>query len=190
MSSCEFFPFLQLFAAEIINWDREQERKKKGATEECQDGVLIGDDPECQIIELKPDLSSSHSLLAQDFTRRACANVAPRFSFDKGKSRSEVINVVEELRQMAEAKIGKEDHQGEEPRLLSYIHYLTALRVGEEVLRYGLLEQVAYSGLHTTSDSARLLCQGARELLAAEEALAVESKKWHRAYHNFRCVFF
>jgi hypothetical protein len=187
---------LQLFAAEIVNWDREQERKLKVATEECQDGVLIGDDPECQIIELNTDLTSSHGLLAQDLTRRALATLVHRGALDKhragGGSSSAASLLVSEICQMVEAVLVEEPAQRlEEPRLISYVHYLSALKVKDEVMRRALLEQVANSGLLNSSDVSRLVIQEARDLLVAEASPAVleESKKWHRAYHNFRCPF-
>lgn len=181
----------KLFAAEIINWDREQERKKKGAADdECQDGVLIGDDPECQIIEFKDDLSSSHGLLAQEITRRALAKVSPRLICDKRKPGYAANILVKEICHMveAEAKLGGET---EEPRLLSFLHYLAVIRVRDEVFRRALLEQVAFAGLQNVSEAGRLVSQEARDLLAGEVTPGVleESNRWHRAYHNFRIAY-
>jgi hypothetical protein len=180
---------LQAFAAEILNWDREQERKQKGgaaAAEECQDGLLIGDDPECQIIEKNVDLSSSHSLLAQDFTRHALAVGSARPLCDKRQNAANTL--VAELLQAVESKTKAMRETEGEPRLLSYVHYLWVLNVREEVLRRGILEQVAHSGLQMMSEYTRHVVQNAKELLAQEAVQAVldDSQRWHRAYHNFR----
>jgi len=195
MTGRTVFIFIQLFAADIINWDREQERKQRVAAEECQDGVLIGDDPECQIIEQTTNLASSHGLLAQDLTRRALNAVMPRLVFDKrSKAAGNAANiVVAELSQLVEARRessggGGEERQQEEARLHSFLHYLLALKVRDEVVRRAMLAQVAHSGLQTASEAARLVVQEARDLLASESTPEVheESKQWHRAYHNFR----
>jgi hypothetical protein len=179
------FVDVQAFAAEILNWDREQERKQKGAAEECQDGLLIGDDPECQIIEKNVDLSSSHSLLAQDFTRHALAAGNALLS-DKRQNAANTL--VAELLQAVESKTKAMRETEGEPRLLSYVHYLWVLNVREEVLRRGILEQVAHSGLQMVSEYTRHVVQNAKELLAQEAVPTVleDSHRWHRAYHNFR----
>jgi hypothetical protein len=56
------------------------------------------------------------------------------------------------------------------------------------VLRRGILEQVAHSGLQMMSEYTRHVVQNAKELLAQEAVQAVldDSQRWHRAYHNFR----
>ena len=134
-------------------------------------------------------MSNSHSVLAQDLTRRALANVMPRMTFDKRKSGSAANILVAELSQMVEANLGDATTERvEEPRLQSFVHYLIGLKVRDDVLRRALLEQVANSGLQTVSEAARLVVQDAKDLLAAEVSPSVleESKKWHWTYHNFR----
>ena len=63
------------FAAEILNWDDQLTRKQEQpqpANKDASAGVdvLIGDDPECQIIESKSDLSNSHAALASESTMK------------------------------------------------------------------------------------------------------------------------
>merc|ERR1719334_1479996 len=71
------------FAAEIVKWDEEQLRLKSEAAQPANSQMgppssqlLIGDDPECQIIEQKPDLAQSHALLAKEATLEHLASVA------------------------------------------------------------------------------------------------------------------
>ena len=194
-----FLYLVQLFATEIVNWDREQEQKRKKGDGDCQEGVLIGDDPECQIIEKDIDHTSSHGILAQNDTQHALEALSSRLVFDKRKAGSAANAVVEQLTQMAVSRPkyaqlakaqGLKEVEEDDKRLQSFLHYLAAVNVREEVFRRALLEQVAFSGLQTASEAARLVIQEAKELLASEAFPGVleESSKWHLAYHNFRCV--
>ena len=169
------------FAKEILAWDEHLERKSKEA--DLTEGVLIGDDPECQIIESKKDLSTSHAMLAQDATARVISSISS--SGMERKKPSETLNTF-----IAEifANACKKSKEGDS-KLESFLHYLISVEAGTEVIKRAAAEQVSLPSLDTSSDLARQVLNEARESLRKFPS-AEETAKWHKAYHNFRSVQF
>ena len=116
------------FAAEIVRWDEEQLLGKKeeggeGGVEGTGQAVLIGDDPECQIIVQKPDLSLSHALLAKETTLETFSAMASS-SLEKRKGepqKTRTSAVINKIFQIVKLRVqqGKTEGLGErqDPRL-------------------------------------------------------------------------
>lgn len=183
------------FAAEILHWDEEQIRKEKEAAEgeEERRPVLIGDDPECQIIEQAPDLATSHALLAKEATLetfKAVAAIPPERKRVEGKTN--INYVINKIYQSVKTTISqsKVDGFGErcDSRLDSFMHYLVANDQSVDLYRRALLEQVALTEFDTVGDVGRQVAVTARDNIRASQADKVTEEiiVWHRAYHQFR----
>ena len=175
------------FAAEILKWDEEKHRVLPEPSSD--QSVLIGEDPECQIIE--PDLSQSHALLAKEITMECLNTVAAERKKQDGKNpTSLVINkMYSQVKQKIQnAKLG-EFGERNDPRLESFVHYLVANDLTIDHYKKALLEQVALKEFESLSDTGREVFKTARDALKNIEPKAEkEVVIWHRTYHQFRIV--
>ena len=175
------------FAAEILKWDEEKHRVLPEPS--CDQSVLIGDDPECQIIE--PDLSQSHALLAKEITVECLNTVAAERKKQDGKNpTSLVINKMygQVKQKIQSAKLG-EFGERNDPRLESFVHYLVANDLSIDHYKKALLEQVALKEFESLSDTGREVFRTAKDALKNIEPKAEsEVVVWHRSYHQFRIV--
>jgi len=198
------------FAQEILRWDEEQIRKEKEAEAGTGEGkgqegadtrsVLIGDDPECQIIEPQPDLATSHALLAKEETVKVLkdlSNYPPekRKEITKGNTASHVIN---QIYQQVKRSVHSAREQGlgerHDPRLESFLHYLVANDLTVDLYRRALLEQVSLSEYDNLGEVGRSVANLARNNIrdGEQDKAAEDILHWHRAYHQFRiaCNYF
>ena len=176
------------FAAEILKWDEDQHRVKTEPS--CDQSVLIGDDPECQIIE--PDLSQSHALLARDITLECFNHVANERNKQEHNKNSTSL-VINKMFTQVKTKIQKckQTDFGErnDPRLDSFVHYLVANELSIDHYKKALLEQVALKEFESMSDIGREVSKTARDALKNIDPRAdQEVVIWHRSYHQFRIV--
>ena len=82
------------FAAEILAW-QEQQLEKKHELEMSEAGkVLIGDDPEVQIIETKNDLKRSHAQLAEGIITKILRENISKCITEAPKSLGEVSTLL------------------------------------------------------------------------------------------------
>lgn len=182
------------FAQEILRWDEEQIRKEKEGTEENPPPpVLIGDDPECQIIEQAPDLATSHALLAKESsieTLAAVANIPVEKKRAEGKSN--INYVINKIYQSVKQSVHqcRSEGFGErcDPRLESFMHYLVANDETVDVYRRALLEQVALQELDNEGEIGREVGRMARDSIKSNptDKVVEEIGVWHKAYHQFR----
>ena len=174
-------------AAEILRWDDEKNRVL--AEPSSDPSVLIGDDPECQIIE--PDLAQSHALLAREITVECLNTVAAERKKQDGKNpTSLVINKMysQAKQKIQSAKLG-EFGERNDPRLESFCHYLVANDLSIDHYKKALLEQVALKEYESLNETGREVCRTARDALKNIEPKAEgEVVVWHRTYHQFRIV--
>jgi len=187
------------FAAEIVKWDEEQLRLKlepsSANAPSCPPSqLLIGDDPECQIIEQKPDLAQSHALLAKEATLEYLAHVAQiPAERKKLEGKSNTSYMINKIYQAVKQRIQQCKQEGfgdrQDPRLDSFIHYLVANELSIDLYRRALLEQVALQELEAQGEIGRDVSRTARDnLQQMDSQIEQEILQWHRAYHQFRIV--
>ena len=167
------------FAAEILNWDDQLTRKREQpANKDASAGVdvLIGDDPECQIIESKSDLSNSHAALASESTMKVI--------LDEISSPHEIKNYYNQIFSKIYSN-AKRKPKEEDSKLDSFLQYLIAVEVEIDVIKRALHEQIYLPTLDNRSEVVRHLVAEAKENLS-KAPYAIETAKWHKAYHNFR----
>jgi len=180
---------IKQFDADLLNWDQQLLKNQMiGPMPEpasSNDDVLIGDDPECQIIESKSDLSNSHAMLAEESTIRAMkllnsTGISPR---KPGNNNLSVL--VNKLFQEANTK------KDNDCKLDSFLQYLMSAGVDNLLLKQALLEQISLPTLDTSSEIVRNVVQEARESLRTFDQADLMIS-WHKAYHNFRiaCYYF
>ena len=186
------------FAAEIVKYDEEQERMKEAGESEVAQStqtVLIGDDPECQIIEQKPDLAQSHALLAKDFSKEffiLVINEREKPDTSNTKSKGNLSNIINKIFQAVKAKVSSaraEGYDSADIRLETFLHYLLANDLTIEHYKRALLEQVNLQEFETSlglGDIGKEVYRGARETLRQASAVERELESWHRAYHQYR----
>ena len=187
----------KMFAGEILRWDEEQQRRAEAAKSPAAgggDNVLIGDDPDCQIIETKVDLVTSHALLAKQLTLESLQ----WYEGNRAENKSANNQVINHLYSTAKKRVGgaKMDGMGEkeEPRLASMVHYLVANDQDLNVLRVALLEQTNLGELETVSPAGQDVMRSARDQLQstllpktpADVKLKETVARWHKCYHQFR----
>eukprot|EP00092_Neocalanus_flemingeri_P062967 GFUD01076083.1.p1 GENE.GFUD01076083.1~~GFUD01076083.1.p1 ORF type:complete len:385 (+),score=128.60 GFUD01076083.1:22-1155(+) len=187
------------FAAEILRWDEEQLRLKSepAPAPPCPSAappLLIGDDPECQIIEQKPDLAQSHALLSREATLEFLAVVAA-IPAEKKKlaAKSNTSYVINNIYQAVKQKVQQCKQEGfgerQDPRLDSFVHYLVANELTIDHYRRALLEQVALQEFEMVGEVGRDVARTARDnLRQTDSQIEQELLLWHRAYHQFRIV--
>jgi len=188
------------FAAEIVKWDEEQLRLKSAPAPTTTPAnpptsqLLIGDDPECQIIEQKPQLAQSHALLAKEATLEHLAAVAAiPAEKKKAEGKSNTSYMINRIYQAVKQKVGQCKQEGfgerQDPRLDSFVHYLVANDLSVDLYRRALLEQVALQEFEMTGEVGRDVARMARETMRQTESqLEQEILLWHKAYHQFRIV--
>jgi len=187
------------FASEIVKWDEEQLRLKSEpapvpATPGPTSQLLIGDDPECQIIEQKPQLAQSHALLAKEATLEHLAAVAAMpAEKKKAEGKSNTSYMINRIYQAVKQKVGQCKQEGfgerQDPRLDSFIHYLVANDLSVDLYRRALLEQVALQEFEMQGEVGRDVARTARDTIRQMESqIEQEILLWHRAYHQFRIV--
>jgi len=194
------------FAGEILRWDEEQIRKEKEAEQGTDAGegkpegpenrsVLIGDDPECQIIESTPDLSTSHALLSKEVTvevLKTLANTPPekRKEQTRGNTASYVINKIYQQVKNTVHSAREQGGLGErgDPRLEGFLHYLVANDLTVDLYRRALLEQVSLSEYDNLGEVGKSVASLARNNIkeGEQEKTTEDILLWHRAYHQFR----
>jgi len=166
----------KLFASEILDWE---ELPLKKSEPDLSEGVLIGDDPECQIIETKSDLSNSHAVLAQQMTERTLNQLEA-----SSENKLSLSTLLQELYNNACKRVKEGDHN-----LESFLHYLIAVSAGTEIVRRAMFEQLLLPSLNTSSELCRQVVSEAREQLSKGE-MKEETNRWHKVYHNFRIASF
>ena len=183
------------FASEVVKWDEEQHRQKEeegaGAAATNQP-VLIGDDPECQIIEQKPDLAQSHALLARDLTLEYL-NIVANEKKKPDATKNNTSNVINKIYAAVKQKIQAGRNEGfgdsQDVRLESFLHYLIANDLTVDHYKKALLEQVALQEFELMSDLGREVSKTAKDSLRTiPSTVEQEIILWHRAYHQFRIV--
>jgi len=187
------------FAAEIVKWDEEQLRLKSepapaSTPSNPSSHLLIGDDPECQIIEQKPQLAQSHALLAKEATLEHLAAVAAiPAEKKKAENKSNTSYMINKIYQAVKQKVGQCKVEGfgerQDPRLDSFVHYLVANDLSVDLYRRALLEQVALQEFEMQGEVGRDVARTARDSIRQSESqLEQDILLWHRAYHQFRIV--
>ena len=169
------------FAAEILSWDDQLTRKEgQLANKNVSTGenVLIGDDPECQIIESKSDLSNSHAALASESTMKVF-RAESATQHDKKKT-SNYNMVISKLYNNAKSKPKEEDN-----KLDSFLQYLVSVDAELDIVKRALFEQICLPTLDNSSEFARGIVAEANENLI-KAPFAEETAMWHKAYHSFR----
>ena len=183
------------FASEVVKWDEQQHRQKEeegaGAAATNQP-VLIGDDPECQIIEQKPDLAQSHALLARDLTLEYL-NIVANEKKKPDATKNNTSNVINKIYAAVKQKIQAGRNEGfgdsQDVRLESFLHYLIANDLTVDHYKKALLEQVALQEFELMSDLGREVSKTAKDSLRTiPSTVEQEIILWHRAYHQFRIV--
>jgi len=186
------------FAAEILRWDEEVKRKSEAKSPEA---VLVGDDDECQIIETKQNLSTSHALLAKKITLEELEMIE---ATPADPSKSVHYKLINQLYQKTKNKIIEARVEGfgerSEPRLESLIHYLAAneesIPLYLDLVKIALLEQIYLPEVEQASSFGQECFRSAKDMLAKEKMRGggkdVTLIKWHRCYHQFRiaCNYF
>ena len=185
------------FAAEIVKWDDDQHKLKEeeeqaAKTQPVTQPVLIGDDPECQIIEQKPDLAQSHALLAKTITVEFLNIVASEKKRPEG-NKNNTSNVINKIYAHVKSQVAasRQENFGEtgDIRLDSFLHYLIANELTTEHYKKALLEQVALQEYEVISDIGREVSRCCRDSL---RSIASQTEQevvlWHKAYHQFRIV--
>ena len=192
------------FAAEVVKWDEEQHRQKEeeaaaaantanstgAASTDSAGPVLIGDDPDCQIIEPKPDLAQSHALLAKDITMEFFGFVAAERK--KGEAtKNNTSNVINKIYSAIKPKVQTGKSEGfadsQDIRLESFLHYLIANDLTVDHYKKALLEQVALKQFELMSDLGGEVARTARDSLKQiPPQVSDEVTLWHRTYHQFR----
>jgi ubiquitin carboxyl-terminal hydrolase 25/28 len=189
------------FAAEVVRWDEEQLLGKKEpevGEEAGGQAVLIGDDPECQIIVVKPDFAVGHALLVKDSTLDTM-NALASSTLDKRKqepNKSSTSVVINKIYQLVKLRVqgGKAEGLGErqDARLESFLHYLVANDLSVDVYRRALLEQVSLPELEQQGEFGREVARAARDSVknskGGKEDMGEEIELWHKAYHQFRYI--
>ena len=182
------------FAAEVVKWDEEQHRLKEeeAAKANSTQPVLIGDDPECQIIEQKPDLAQSHALLARDITLEYL-NIVANERKKPDASKNNTSNVINKIYSAVKQKIQSCRQEGfgetQDPRLDSFLHYLIANDLSIDHYKKALLEQVALQEFELLSELGKEVSRTGRDSLKQiSSQVEQEIVLWHRAYHQFRIV--
>jgi len=187
------------FAAEIMKWDEEQLRLKSEPapttiTSNPTSHLLIGDDPECQIIEQKPQLAQSHALLAKEATLEHLAAVAAiPAEKKKAENKSNTSYMINKIYQAVKQKVSQCKQEGfgerQDPRLDSFVHYLVANDLSVDLYRRALLEQVALQEVEMQGEVGRDVVRTARDTIRQTDSqLEQDILLWHRAYHQFRIV--
>ena len=194
------------FAAEVVKWDEEQHRQKaeeeaaanaatssgaaSGVPSDSAVPVLIGDDPDCQIIEPKPDLAQSHALLAKDITMEFFGVVAAERK--KGEAtKNNTSNVINKIYSAIKPKVQTGKTEGfadsQDIRLESFLHYLIANDLTVDHYKKALLEQVALKQFELMSDLGGEVARTAKDSLRQiPPQVSEEVTLWHRTYHQFR----
>ena len=190
------------FAAEILKWDEEQLLGKKEETSETatneeslmrHEAVLIGDDPECQIIMQKShDFAHGHALLAKEVTLETLGAVSnsamDKQRKEKGGTSAVINKIFQKVKQCIQLSKSEGLDERQDPRLESFLHYLVANdQQGVDLYRRALLEQVSLQEFEQQGDLGREVVRTARETMAGgKDDIAEEIGLWHRAYHQFR----
>ena len=164
----------KLFATEILEW--AEQPKDRPSDPDLTEGVLIGDDPECQIIETKSDLSKSHALLAQSQTVK-CARLLSSKS-DGKPSLAELSNEIYTYASNCRVK-------GEDFKLDSFLHYVLDVGAPEDIIKRAVLEQILVPVADTNLDFYPKVAADAKEQLIGFGSKK-ETLRWHKTYHNFR----
>ena len=199
------------FAAEILKWDEDQLLGKKEESGEAATGeegsgpaVLIGDDPECQIIMQKShDFAHGHALLAKEATLETL-NAVSNSAMDKQRKEkggtSAVINkIFQKVKQCIQLSKSEGLDERQDPRLESFLHYLVANlhylvaneQHGVDLYRRALLEQVSLPEFEQHGELGREVVRTAKDMMKQKDGkdeMAEEIGLWHRAYHQFRLV--
>ena len=193
------------FAAEVVKWDEEQHRQKEeeaaaaasasstggGAPSADSTGpVLIGDDPDCQIIEPKPDLAQSHALLAKEITMEFFGVVAAERKRGEA-TKNNTSNVINKIYSAIKPKVQAGKTEGftdsMDVRLESFLHYLIANDLTVDHYKKALLEQVALKQFELMSDLGGEVARTAKDSLKQiPPQVSDEVTLWHRTYHQFR----
>lgn len=167
------------FAGEILDWEEQSVRK----TKEIEEGVLIGDDPECQIIETKPDLTLSHAKLVHEVTSNCIREISNQ-ELDKKKWLNAVMT---DLYQRAKNKEG-------DNKLDSFLQYLMIVQSPKdsELVKRALLEQIFHRRIVERTEFEQYIIREAENGLRNPASLKVaeEILAWHKAYHKFRYTIF
>ena len=190
------------FAAEILKWDEDQLLGKKEETSETatneeslmrHEAVLIGDDPECQIIMQKShDFAHGHALLAKEVTLETLGAVSnsamDKQRKEKGGTSAVINKIFQKVKQCIQLSKSEGLDERQDPRLESFLHYLVANdQQGVDLYRRALLEQVSLPEFEQQGDLGREVVRTARETMAGgKDDIAEEIGLWHRAYHQFR----
>ena len=190
------------FAAEILKWDEDQLLGKKEETSETatneeslmrHEAVLIGDDPECQIIMQKShDFAHGHALLAKEVTLETLGAVSnsamDKQRKEKGGTSAVINKIFQKVKQCIQLSKSEGLDERQDPRLESFLHYLVANdQQGVDLYRRALLEQVSLPEFEQQGDLGREVVRTARETMAgSKDDIAEEIGLWHRAYHQFR----
>ena len=191
------------FAAEVVKWDEEQQKQKEeeavaatatsgasGATADSTGPVLIGDDPDCQIIEPTPDLAQSHALLAKEITLEFFGLVVAEKK--KGEAtKNNTSNVINKIYAAIKPKVAAGRSEGFadslDIRLESFLHYLIANELTVDHYKKALLEQVALKQFEIMSELGGEVAKTARDSLKQiPPQVSDEVTLWHRTYHQFR----
>ena len=110
--------------------------------------MFLGDDPECQIIEQKPDLSQSHALLSRDTTLEYLNLVAnEKKKPEVGPPKNNTNTVINKIYSSVKSKVNncRPEGFGEsyDIRLESFLHYCVANELTVDHYKKAVLEQVA-----------------------------------------------
>lgn len=165
------------FAAEILHWNEQLTKKTTSGEIDMNEGVLIGDDPECQIIESKNNLTNSHAVLAEAVTNRAINSAATANHI----SEKMINQMLVELYDKAIDKCKEGDY-----KLESFLHYLLSVDGTQEMSRRALWEQFTLPSLDTSTDFRLQVVLQAREQLKTCKVSQQQMVVWHKNYHNFR----
>ena len=151
-------------------------------TRETEEGVLIGDDPECQIIETKLDFFLFHAKLFDEVT----SNIVNEISSQQLDKRKWLSSVMMELYQRAKNREG-------DNKLDSFLHYLMVVQspCDSEVMKRALYEQIFHRRISKRTEKWEFeqhIMREAETSLRSAVSLKVaeETQAWHEAYHKLR----
>jgi len=168
------------FASEILTWKEQQLKKKQDAEMNEAGRVLIGDDPEIQIIETKNDLKSDHAVLAEDMMGKVMADMVAKCMAGQGPK-----NLAQVKEDVWQTVLKKCDHA--DCKLDNFVSYLLGVDCDNDILSRALAEHIAHPNQDLANSSfGRQWMNEAREELRQGGSVAEETIKLHRAYHNYR----
>ena len=127
--------------------------------------MFLGDDPECQIIEQKPDLSQSHALLSRDTTLEYLNLVAnEKKKPEVGPPKNNTNTVINKIYSSVKSKVNncRPEGFGEsyDIRLESFLHYCVANELTVDHYKKAVLEQVALQAEIKTGSFLRIYFRG------------------------------